>query len=89
MRRYLIFAGSEFYPSGGWADLVDMADELGKVYYIIDGWREFDDWDAEALRDDSPSSYKYDWVQVVDTQASTPFKFEGTVEEVLYGLRRP
>lgn len=88
MQRYLIFAGSEFYPEGGWADLKDAVADLGEVYYTLDSWREYDDWGEDDGQEQTPSSYKYDWVQVVDLQTPSRIMFEGTVEEVLYGLRQ-
>lgn len=31
MKRYLLFAGQDFYPKGGFADFVDSYDSVGKA----------------------------------------------------------
>ena len=47
MKRYMLFAGQEFYPSGGWSDFIDSFDSIDEArdcsrsgpfdwYHIID-----------------------------------------------------
>ena len=47
MKKYLLFAGSDFYPMGGWEDLIGTSDDLNKLaekarerhrdwYHIVD-----------------------------------------------------
>jgi hypothetical protein len=31
MKRYLVFSGSEYYPSGGWMDFIDDFDDIEKA----------------------------------------------------------
>ena len=31
MKRYLLFAGQDYYPKGGFTDFVDSYDSVGKV----------------------------------------------------------
>jgi len=28
MKRYLVFAGADYYPSGGWGDFIDSFDDI-------------------------------------------------------------
>jgi hypothetical protein len=42
MKRYLIFAGSNYYPSGGWDDFRGSTDTLDEATSIAKGGRH--DW---------------------------------------------
>lgn len=57
MKRYALFAGSWYYPSGGMADFVDSYDSLEEAI-------------KEAKRPDEifPNDAKYDWAHVFDMQ---------------------
>lgn len=54
-KRFLLFAGTKFYPSGGWADLAGSFDTLERAVATGD---HVDDLD---IRD-------HDWFQVVDQE---------------------
>lgn len=53
MKRYLLFGGDRYYPSGGWQDYIGQFDS------VVEAMRE-------ALREEHSRS-KFDWYQVVDT----------------------
>jgi hypothetical protein len=55
MKRYLLFAGAQYYPCGGWDDLEGDFDTLEEA--------------REAAKH-SPIKLapEYDWTQIVDTQ---------------------
>lgn len=40
MKRYLLFAGTQYYPCGGWRDLIESSDDLQELKVRVDGW----DW---------------------------------------------
>lgn len=43
MKRYLVFSGSDYYPSGGWTDFkgsIDSLESLSNIYEFVNG----DDW---------------------------------------------
>jgi len=49
MKRYLLFAGSLYYPSGGWDDLVESFDTVDECIaqakansYVMDWWQIVD-----------------------------------------------
>lgn len=54
LKRYLLFAGSQYYPSGGWDDLKGSFDTLEEA--VAAG----DHVDDLSIRD-------HDWFQVVDS----------------------
>lgn len=55
MKRYLLFAGDHYYPSGGWNDFVGSFDTA----------REAMEWaESKAIKDSD------DWAHVVDTAVS-------------------
>ena len=31
MKRYLVFAGADYYPSGGWGDFIDSFDDIDEA----------------------------------------------------------
>lgn len=73
--KYLIFAGDEYYPGGGWHDLygaTNSFEDAQKIYYdIVDKSKNI--YQPENL--DLSENYDqikndiggYDWVHVVDT----------------------
>jgi hypothetical protein len=38
MKRYLVFAGQEYYPSGGWDDFHDSFDDLEQARKAANEW---------------------------------------------------
>lgn len=63
MKRFLVFAGDDYYPIGGWRDLVGSADTISQAkalapahVTLADGSR---DWAATG---------GFDWAHVVDTR---------------------
>jgi len=42
MKRYLVFKGDQYYPSGGWADFADSFDTLDDAFIALASWRQ--DW---------------------------------------------
>ena len=60
MKRYLVFAGYDYYPSGGWRDYHSEHDDKAEAVYA-----------AETIDDDPTRSRRaYDWAEVVDMQAA-------------------
>lgn len=55
-KRYWLFAGSNYYPSGGMDDFVASSDSKDELYDKAD---EKTSWD--------PSRYEYDWYHILDT----------------------
>jgi hypothetical protein len=51
MKQYLVFAGSDYYPSGGWKDFKGSFDSIDEAKKFLN---------TEELR-------SYDWWQIVDT----------------------
>lgn len=43
MKRYLVFAGSHYYPSGGWDDYKGSFDNLQECYRFL-GLKPYLDW---------------------------------------------
>ena len=52
MKRYLLFAGHDYYPNGGWSDFHNDFNDLEQ---------------AKEMALDLLSKHSYDWTQVVDT----------------------
>ena len=52
MKRYLLFYGDNYYPSGGWGDFHGSFDTIQEAQQVF-------------LKTDSP--WKPDWYQIVDT----------------------
>lgn len=53
--KFLIFAGDEYYPSGGWEDFITTIDTLSNVHLYID----------EIIKN---NDHDYDWMHVVDME---------------------
>lgn len=49
MKRYLLFAGNDYYPSGGWHDLKASFDDRPTDDQIVQLTREYDWWDLVDL----------------------------------------
>lgn len=58
MKRYLVFAGSHYYPAGGVDDLVSDHDDRDEAIAA-----------AKAATDSASGAQARDWASVVDTQA--------------------
>jgi hypothetical protein len=41
--KYLVFAGHQYYPAGGWDDLIAKTETLGDAYAALAG-KAFDWW---------------------------------------------
>lgn len=66
MKTYLVFAGDDFYPEGGWEDFV----------------ASFDDWPAALACAKEQAAKDYQWAQVVDTkEPHVTFIHAGEVHE--------
>ena len=61
MKRYLLFLGSEYYPSGGWNDFQGDFDTIKEAEIVAE--KEGDDWfqiiDTKTKKE--ILSYKRDW----------------------------
>ena len=44
MKRFLLFAGDEYYPTGGWGDFISDFDTLEEVKKDILSGRFYKDW---------------------------------------------
>jgi hypothetical protein len=70
VKTYLVFAGDDYYPSGGWNDLIGATDEYPNVVPVDDytfeqdGFR-YTDSKLEVFGE------RYDWVQVVVSATGT------------------
>lgn len=60
MKRYLLFAGAHYYPSGGWRDLIGDFDSLKTA--ISHGTELYQPWEGMA------PERKYDWYHVIDSE---------------------
>ncbi len=53
LKRYLVFAGSTYYPAGGWGDFRTSCDTVEEAKDWLLKWNEDYDWwqiaDAETL----------------------------------------
>ncbi len=57
LKRFLLFAGKNYYPSGGWRDFIDSFDtkEDAEGFYLNDG------------PVGTPAHpYNFDWYQIID-----------------------
>jgi hypothetical protein len=63
--KYAIFAGLNYYPSGGWGDMVAVTEDLDKAEekYLLYLSKVVDETD-----------YEYDWVQLVDISVNEILK---------------
>ena len=57
MKRYLVFAGFNYYPSGGWDDFVDAFSTLEEAQAS-----------AISCQSRGESGGSFDWVQIVDCE---------------------
>jgi hypothetical protein len=55
MRRFLVFSGDKYYPSGGWGDYRDSADTLDEAIQLANG------------RFNLSPGQRCDWAHIVDT----------------------
>ena len=58
MKRYLLFAGDQYYPRGGWSDFRDSFDSLEEAF-------------IHGRQKDISGSKWFDWCHVVDTETWT------------------
>jgi hypothetical protein len=66
MKRYLVFAGDTYYPSGGWNDFQRSFDKLEEAVKAMEYYRDIGD-----IYEDNSGHDKKDWGHVVDTQSMT------------------
>lgn len=57
MKKYLIFAGSCYYPGGGWEDYIGTSDDLAEARQIVensnnDWWQIVDTTTMKDIVDD-------------------------------------
>lgn len=59
MKRYLLFAGEDYYPVGGWDDFIGSFDSLGEAL-------------ARVTEEYAHSKYKtgFDWAHCIDRESS-------------------
>lgn len=88
MKRYLIFAGQDYYASGGWRDFKKDFDTLEEIdkYIESDLTKEtttdlvelrLGNGKSEEIRDGVKRKYKwntFDWLDIVDTQIGKVIK---------------
>lgn len=55
MKRYLVFAGSRYYPAGGWGDFISDFDSMQEAMAFIEP-KYSPDYESE-----------YDWYHIVDS----------------------
>lgn len=67
MRRYMLFAGENFYPLGGWEDFKGFFDTPeNALEYLCKG--ELPEWITDPKPDDEDSRRWVQWAHIVDTQ---------------------
>ena len=44
MKRYLLFAGDDYYPAGGWGDFVDSYDSVAEAIAALGAGDRRYDW---------------------------------------------
>lgn len=63
MKRFLLFSGVNYYPSGGMSDFDDSFDTLyaaqQKVQLAVESWHKF-----------SVDGWNIDWAEIVDQQTN-------------------
>lgn len=74
MKRYLLFVGPNFYPSGGWSDFAGSFDELGQAKAHLRR--------GDVRRAGSPETIiRFDqsemWFQIVDRHTGAMYDREG------------
>ena len=70
MKRFALFAGSNYYPSGGWADFEGSFDSVEEAQKFV-----FSHDDEHRARYGTPFPL-YDWAQAVDLTDGTVTKLE-------------
>ncbi len=58
MRRFLLFMGDTYYPSGGWQDFKKSFDTMSEAVKAVSG----------ATKDTDLGNSSWDWWQVVDLE---------------------
>lgn len=67
MCRYMLFAGENFYPKGGWEDFRGLFDTPeSALEYLRKG--EIPEWITDPEPDDEDSRRWAEWAHIVDTQ---------------------
>lgn len=57
VKRYLLFAGENYYPGGGWDDYVTDADTVEELRDLL-----------KRMGDSDDSSHDWDWWQIIDIE---------------------
>lgn len=65
MKRFLVFAGDAYYPSGGWKDFKGDHDTIEQARTFCD---QPEEWGADDFKYGSTCA----WVHIVDTLSSEP-----------------
>jgi hypothetical protein len=65
MKRYMLFAGDQFYPNTAWADFRGDFDSVEEARAIVDAAAKTDDY--------------FDWHQIVDAETKQVVVAEGQV----------
>ena len=66
-RRYLVFAGPAYFPSGGWDDFRGSIDSLDDIYPFLktSAASTYDDW---VFNEDGSVDWKMFWAHVIDSE---------------------
>jgi hypothetical protein len=67
MKRFLVFAGDDYYPSGGWKDFHSDHDTLKEAADVVNA-RHVEDWCKDELK----LGGLLQWVHIVDTLTTEP-----------------
>lgn len=70
MKRYALFGGENYYPSGGWGDFLATADSIDELRPISHSGKAWDSTDGGKYRD---NAFRFgekaiEWFQVIDLQ---------------------
>lgn len=65
MKRFLVFAGHDYYPNGGWADFKEGFDDLDSA--AAEAGRLVTEQDPNRAKGQG----RFDWSQVIDLQMGT------------------
>ena len=63
MKKYLLFAGEDYYPEGGWNDFITDSDN---IYSLVS--------DAKTLLKPSEKYVHYDWYHILSPDRKTLLK---------------